>query len=310
MKLKAFRDPETRFFLTIEAAPGAAPGAGDAPPGAGGGGEAAPGGSPGGDPWYQPHVGSLDKDTLAYLDGKKFPSMLDALKSGAQSDRMARERNVIARPDPEKLGEWEGWGAMGYDADKAKYAAKIKPPKMPNNAQHDAGLMDAFVGFAHENHVPPAAAEKMFHGMNDFVNARLSELASKGIKDSEVLDADLRKEWGTEYAQNQELARRAFKAFGVGVDDSSELEKVIGSPRLLKLFNAIGKKMGEANLVSSDGFGAADTSPATAEAELRRLEGDDNFMKIFRDPRHPQQKDHKAKWMRLVAIAAGEKPKS
>src|SRR5580700_3687332 len=65
------------------------------------------GGGGGGDPWYQPHVATLDKDTLAYLDGKKFPTMIDALKSGAQSDRMARDRNVIARPDPAKLGEWD-----------------------------------------------------------------------------------------------------------------------------------------------------------------------------------------------------------
>lgn len=287
---------------------------GDAGAGAGGAAAGAGAGTAGaGDPWYQPYVPQLDKETLGWLDGKKFADPVMALKSGALADKMARERNVIAKPDPAKLGEWEGWQALGYDPDRAKYGAGIKPPKMPNGAQHDAALMDDFVSLAHEQKIPPAMAEKLYHGLTEKVNGRLSTLASNGVKATEAMESKLRDEWGTDYDQKTELARRAARAFGVGADDTSELARIFGgdeegakgSVRLLKLFADIGAKLGEGNLVTADGLGgAAGMTPASAEAELRRLEADQNWLKAFTDSRHPQHKDYKAQWNRLTSIAA------
>ena len=275
--------------------------------GTGGGGTGGAGGGSG-DPWYQPHVASLDKDTLSYLDGKKFPSLLDALKSGAQSDKMARERNVIARPDPEKMGEWDGWSVFGYDADKGKYGAKVKPPKMPNNGQHDAGLFSDAIDIGHELKMPPSMVEGFVQKMSDKINGRLSAAASDGIKNREKMMETLRGEWGTETDQRTELAIRAGKAFGLSFDDAAALEKLTGDAGLLKLFYRIGSKLGEANLVGGDGAGGASTmTPASAEAELRRLEADPEFLAAFRDRRHPQHEDKKAQWQKLTErVAEGQ----
>ncbi|HZU87926.1 MAG TPA: hypothetical protein VE993_01590 [Stellaceae bacterium] len=287
--------------LPVYAAEGGGGGGAESGATTGGGG---PGAGGGGDPFYQPFKDKIKPETLQWLDGKKFPSLEAALDSGALSDRMARDRNVVAKPDLAKLGEWEGLSVFGYDPDVGKYGAKIKPPAQPNNGKHDEGLFDAFVKSAHKRFVPPAMAEGLMQDLSDFVNARLSETASQGQKAVAELEATMRKEFGQDYEAKKELAVRAFRALGIGADDASEIEKVIGSPRLMKLGITLGEKLGEGNLVASDGTGGAPASPAAAEAELRRLEGDDAFMKIFMDRRHPQNADYKARWQKLADLAA------
>jgi len=312
MWIKFWRHPAQRFVCSVDAGTGAGAGAGDggaaaAAAAAAAAGANGAGANGGGDPWYQPHVasGKLDKETLAWLDGKKFPSDIDALKSGALADKMVRDRNVIPRPNKDKLGEWEGWSALGFDPDKNKYAATIKPPKLPNDAPHDAALFDAFVGFAHELKAPPAIAEGLIQKMSDFVNGRLSALASDGIKAREKLDGELHKEWGTDYDVKVEGAIRAAKAFGLTADASSDLEKIIGAPALLKFLDGLGAKLGEGGLVQNDGLGGTGAlTPASAEAELRRIEADKDFMRAFTNSRDPGYKDAKAKWQRLTEIAA------
>jgi hypothetical protein len=130
-------------------------------------------------------------------------------------------------------------------------------------------------------------------------------MESEGIKAREALDKQLRGEWGDKYDAKVELAKRFAVAFGINADDAAELEKIIGAPRLLKFFAAAGEKLGEGNLVTADGLGGtAGMTPAAALAEMRRLEGDAEWVKIFRDARHEQNADYKARYERLAAIAA------
>lgn len=271
--------------------------------GAGGGG-----GTPlaGGDPWYQPHVATLDKDTLSWLDGHRFGGVTDALKSGANAERLARDRNVITRPDPQKLGEWDGWAALGFEPDEGKYKGAVKPPKMPNNGQHDAELMDGFVKLAHGMKLPPQMAEGLYHGLTDMVNKRLEGAAAAGAKATADLEAALRSEWGADYDLKRETAVRAARTLGIGADDLAELEKITGAPRLLKLMERLGSTALEGRMVNADGTAQAGgaLTPAAAEAELRRLEGDTAWVKVFTDPRHPQNADYKARYNQLIGIVA------
>jgi hypothetical protein len=268
--------------------------------GGGGGGDKG-----GGDPWYQPHVANLDKDTLAWLDGKKFADPVSALKSGALADKMARERNVLNKPDPAKLGEWDGWEALGFVPDEAKYKAGIKPPKMPNDAQHDAALLDSFAKLAHGLKLPPAMAEQLYHGLTGVVNERLTGIEAAGAKATADLQVALDKKWGTDKDVNTEIAKRAMRTLKIGADDAGEIEKIIGSPRLMELFHTLGTGALEGKLISDDSGGGPKTmTPATAAAELRRLEGDPAWMKVFTDPAHPQQADYAAQRMALIEAAA------
>lgn len=293
-----FRHPAMRFLCSMDR--------GDDGGGGGGGG-----GGDGGGLWYEPYRAKIKPETLAYLDGKKFQSIEAALDSGALSDRQARERNVIPAPNKEKLGEWEGWNVLGYDPDRAKYGAGIKPPKQPNGAKHDEALHDALINAGHKHRAPPAIVEAIAQEMSDVVNARLSEFAAKGVKLNEDVEKALRDELGTGYDTAVEQARRAAKQLGIGVEDAGELVKIFGNGdnikgnvRLRRMLIKLGKGLGEGKLVDDEGAGGGATTPATAMAELRRLQGDADFQKIFQDSRHPQYKDYKARWQALTETAA------
>lgn len=267
----------------------------------------------GGDPFYQPYIGRIKPETLTWLDGKKFSSMEAALDSGALADRQARERNVVARPDPAKLNEWEGWSMLGWDADRAKYGGKIQPPKQPNGAAHDAELFDFGVQLGHELRMSPDQTQNFLQKLSDKVNERLSAMATSGRQAVQDYETSLRGEWKTDYDANMEIARRAAKTLGIGVDDSAELvrffggdgQKAQGSVRLTQALLRVGKLLTEGKLVTDDGLTSnADLTPARAMAEIRRLEGDEAFMRVFRDGRDPQHEDFKARYERLIAIAA------
>ncbi len=281
--------------------------------GGGGGGGAAGGGNNGGgggDPWYQPHLASLDKDTTAWLDGKKFGSVTDALKSGALADKMARDRNVIARPaDLAKLETWDGWKDLGWLEDAAQYVGKIAAPKMPEGQQHDAEMLQAFVKAAHGQRLPPGVAQSLYHAMSDFINQRVEGFRAEGSRKTADLQTTLDREWGADKEKNTELAKRVVRTFGVNADTLAKLEETLGgAPDLLKFMHAVGARLGEASLIGGQGGGGGKLSPGAAAAERRRLEGDPSWMKVFTDPRHPQNKDYKARYNELVALeAAGTK---
>ncbi len=283
---------------------GAGGGAGQG--GGAGGGGAGPGAGGAGDPWYQPHLASLDKDTTAWLDGKKFGSLVDALKSGAQADKLARDRNVIPRPaDVKKLDEWAGWKELGFVEDPAEYAKGIAPPKMPEGQQHDAEMLSAFVKAAHAAKLPPGMAQALYHQMSDFINQRVEAFRAQGAKATADLQAALDKEWGADKERNVELAKRVVRTFNVKADTLAKLEDALGgAPDLLRFMHAIGSKLGEASLVTGTGSGSGALSPGAAAAERRRLEGDPAWMKVFTDPRHPQNADYKARYNELIAMEA------
>lgn len=287
------RHVRSKLFCSIE-------GAGDGGAGGDKGGDNKGGA---GDPWYQPHVATLDKDTLAWLDGKKFSDPVAALKSGALSDKMARERNVISKPDPAKLGEWDGWAALGYEPDAAKYKAAIKAPALPNGQTPDAALLDAFATITHGLKLPAALAQPIYDGLNKVIGERLQGIEAKGATDLAAMQAALDKEWGADKGVNTEIALRAARFLKIGADDLAELEKITGSPRLMKLMHQLGSTALEGKLINDDsGGGARVMTPAAAEAEIRRLEGDAAWLKVFQDPSHPQQKDYAAQRMALFEI--------
>jgi hypothetical protein len=282
--------------------------------GAGGGGGGSGGGSDGtggaggsaGEPWYQPHLAALDKDTTAWLDGKKFGSITDALKSGAHADKLARDRNVIARPaDLAKLDQWDGWKELGWVEDAAAYGKAITPPKMPEGQQHDAEMLQAFTKAAHGKRLPPGAAQSLYNEMSDFINQRVEGFKAQGAKATADLQAALDKEWGTDKDTNTELAKRVVRTFGVKTDTLAKLEDALGgAPDLLQFMHKIGTMLGEDKLIGGQGGGSGAMSPGAAAAERRRLESDPAWMKIFNDARHPQNAEYKARRLELIALEA------
>jgi hypothetical protein len=269
------------------------------------GGNGGGGGGGGGDPWYQPYAGELDKDTLGWLDGKRFPKIQDALKSGAAAERLARDRNAISRPaDMGKVLEWEGFKELGWNDNEGDYLKGLTPPKMPNGQQHNAELLDVFGKAAHKLRLLPAQATPLYQALTDHINKIGEDFAAKGAREAQELEASLRKEWGLDYDKRGTEAKRAAASSGIPVDALSKMESALGTGLFMKVWDSIGKLTGEAKLITGEGGSGGDMTPAQAAAERRRLEGDPAWMKVFTDPHNPQRQDYAARRQKLIEIEA------
>jgi hypothetical protein len=284
---------------------GAAAGAGSAAgsganSGGQGGQQGAGQGSGAAQPWYQPL--GLDDDQVQFIVGKGLPDIKAAFRSHMDADKMARERNVLPKPDPKALDKWEGWKDLGWKEKLEEY--KLTPPaNLPQGMENWGALGEVMRNSAHEARVPEAAAQKVFESVMGFFGQNVKDMEAKGASERTKLETDLRKDWGLDYDAKSELAKRAALAFGVGAGDMAELEKITGSPRLLKMFNAIGEKLGEASLPAPGG-GSARLTPESAKSKRMALENDPAWFAIFNDQRHPQNAEYVAQRAELLKLEA------
>lgn len=296
--LKRFPCP----VFSAEGGAGAPSGDTSAPPSGGAGNE----GGSGGASWFA-SIEGLDADTSAFLTGKNFPDMRTALKSAMEADKLARSRLML--PEADKLGEWDGWEKLGWARDRAAYQVGV-PDAVKQKYQDGFDLqMEAdFVDFAHQNRMPAPIAQAVLDFYVGHAEKVAATLTEKGAKSQAELDATLKQDWGQSYEGNVELAKRAFGALGLGVDDAAALDKVTGSPGLVKFFHKLATMIGEDRLVAPGAAaaqgagGKAISTPAEAQAELDRLNTDPEHRKIVMTPGHPKYREANDYRARLAQI--------
>lgn len=251
--------------------------------------------------WRAPEQG-FDADTVKFLDGKNYPDIKTALSSARQADEMARTRNVVAKPDPKNPAGWEGFTELGWSPDRQQY--KINPPKLGAGEIHDEKAFTAFQGVAHEAKLAPWQAEAVYNAMHTQSNAELKAFRDAGATANRELDASLRSKWGDTFDQKTELAKRAFAFFKPDGVTGAQMDQAMGSPQMVELFERIGAAMGEDKLVTGHGSAFGGKTPAAARADRLRLENDPTWMKVFNDPRHPQNADYVKQRQDLIEIEA------
>lgn len=262
-------------------------------------------------PWYAPH--KFDNDTVAYIEERKFPDLQTMVRSGIEGSRLARDRNVFERPkDVKNLKDWKHWGDLGWVDKYDDYQLKA-PEGLAETELMEPGMAEVVRKAAHDARVPLPAMQDVFSAASQHLAKTVRDLEAEGARradeDKKALAAALEKEWGPQAATKTELAKRAARA--VAGDNRAALDALEralagadgkgGDVQLLRLFAGLGERMGEALFV--DGAGSAGGGPqtiASIDAELRRLEGDPNWMKVFRDARHPQHADYAAQRQRLI----------
>jgi hypothetical protein len=263
-----------------------------------------------GDTAFQFDPDGADKDVAEFLAGKKPPDLRTLLRSHMEADRVARARNVFEKPEKGKESEWKGWADLGWVEDPSKYVFTGKA-RVPDGIEYDQAMEDELRLAAHEARVPLPVAERLRDRMVEAQNKRLDAVKAKGAGDTASLQAALDAKWGADKARNLEIAKRAMGAFGVKLDDSKELERIVGSARLVEMFHAIGARIGEQNLPAGDGGSSGlPGSESQLRAELNRLHGDKDFMAAFNDERHPQHKDRVAQREAIIAKLAALQQKA
>lgn len=267
--------------------------------GAGGGGGSS-------EPWYAPF--GLDDDARAFLAGKGFSNMADQVKSAMSADRLVRERNVMHVPDadPVKRKEWDGFEKLGWVRDRDQYA--VDRPKAPDDSlSYDEGMEKAFLDAAHGARVPTWAAKEILDAVAGYGFKAQQDALANAALESQKLNETLDREWGANAPAQRERARAAATYLGVGAEDASQLEKIVGAPALVKMFAKLGEMLGEDTLKGGASGGAARSgmSPDGARAEMQRLQADKDFIRALQDVRHPQHKANTARYNELIDRANG-----
>lgn len=273
-------------------ASGAAPAGGGAAPA--GGGAAQQGGSQAsgaGDQgwWRGESYSGLDADTMKFLDGKNYPDIKTALTSLRSADQMARDRNVIRKPDPANVQKWDGFAELGWSPEIANY--KLTPPAAADGEVHDEKAWEAFLPAAHEARLLPWQAEAVYSAMHKHDNAIIGEFKAAADQANADLDRSLRAKFGNQYDAKVSLAKRAFAAFSPSEAVAAQMDSAFSSAGMVDLFVKIGEAMGEDRLVTGHGGDGGAVSVETLQKKLNTLWADKDWKAAFDDPRNPRHKD-------------------
>ena len=277
-----------------------------APGASGGTGQTGGAGAGGAEPWFTRADLGLAEEDRNYLGNKTYASPAEAIKAMRTFETLARDRNAITGPTAGKELEWDGWEkVLGWTPDAAKYT--LEPPKLKEGVPYLPEFHDALKASLHGARIPPTQAKLVAETLGKAFEADFeASLAQNAAAERQKIDG-LKQEWGTKYDAKVGIARQAAAALGVGKEDASQLEDLVGAPQMLKLFARFGEMMGEDKLVTAQnggqgGFGGQ--SPAAASAELARLNADAEFVRSLSDARHPLHEVNKAKRASLIEAKA------
>lgn len=250
-----------------------ATGAGTAATTAATGGSTAANTATGGTPDW---TSGLSDEAKGYVQNKNFDSPKAVVESYINLEKMARgDPNTLLRlPGKDaKPEDWAPvWDKLGRPADAKGYELAVPEGGDPKFAEWAAGTF-------HEIGVPKSQAQALTAKWNEKV-AEMTKAQETARSEANALEATkLKTEWGAGYDKQIEVAKRAALGLGVDAKTIDALEASMGYAGVMKFFNSLGAKMGEAEFVGGDGkgnFGAVST-PEAAKAKIAELRKDTGF---------------------------------
>lgn len=239
----------------------------------------------------------LDEETSTYVQNKGWKDPKDILTSYRNLEKFAGgSKNLVELPgvdaDPDTLGQF--YNKLGRPETPDSY-------KFSEHENADPEVTEWFRNTAHELGLTDKQAASLYDKWNEMSSGQMKELEQQSIKQAEQEIADLKKEWGKGYEAQVDAGRRAVNALGYDKEQLSALEAKMGTAEMMKLFAAVGSKMGEDSFAdgsrnNSDAFGL---TPAAARQQLTDLKMDKNFMAEYLNG----NKDAIAKMQRLMDAA-------
>jgi hypothetical protein len=253
----------------------------------------------------------LDADGVKFINDRKFDGPALLVKSAIESDRVARARNVIERPDPSKLGEWKGWSELGWIEDVGKYGQSAAKPRADASKGEifDQATFDVFTKAAHGAKIPASQAAPLFEALFKHGNQVMGELQAEQRRAEAALEQTLKTDWGPDYPVKKALAGRAMHFLNVDDGDAGVLDKLLGSPRMVKLFARFGDMIGEDNMPVGGGSGPIMGESVDAiEADQRKFMAGPLKIKALKDPSAANHQDIEREWTKLgVRLAAAQR---
>jgi hypothetical protein len=164
----------------------------------------------------------------------------------------------------------------------------------------DPKLMEEFSRVFHEQGVTAKQAENIAKNWNEYQERNqkaLREQAQLKLKES---DEALKKEWGTAFEQNKQIAKEGAIKMGMTKEEIIGLANVLGEQKAMNLLKNLGQSTGEAAFVTGASKNTA-MEPAQANFRIKELMKDKEWGKRF----NAGGAEEIAEWTRLHAFARG-----
>lgn len=205
---------------------------------------------------------------------------------------------------PKDDNDAEGWKALNARLGVPETPDGYKLP-MPEGA--DDGFARTASQWFHEAGLRPASAQRIAEHWNTWVKEQVEagEAADRAESDRQM--KGLEAEWGNQFTEKQETARRGYREFAkrFGLDDNATLERaesIFGAANLTKFFAGLGALNSESAFAGADGRGGFNPSVKDAQSRIREIQADRVAGKISNSE---WQRTYEPEIMRLAEIITG-----
>lgn len=225
--------------------------------------------------------GFKSEETRSYISNKKFQSpeaLAESYKNleAKLSTRHPEDRTIFL---PEKM---EG------EAVKNVFQRLGMPKEMKDydfakdDKTADPKTVEAFQNIFYENNLTKDQAAGVAKKYTEYVQG-LQAQQQEAHKNALIQgEAALKKEWGSQYEANINIAKQGAKILGLDAKTLDAIEASQGRESLFKTLQRIGVSVGESGFVDGSGAGAGKEMTAEqASAEIQRLYQDKKFQKKF-----------------------------
>lgn len=282
---------------------------------------ATPPATPSAGKWWEKDIFTNDDREYLTARGLTVEDPLEVLPKIVQAHRNAEKRlgapadQLLSKPkEGQDLGEWRRENADLFGVPEAPDKYEIEKPKLPDGVEWDGEFEAKAREVAHANGLG-AKDLQAFVGLYAEKIAALDEAANTDLAtaNAEMMTA-LQKDWGDQTTARVAVAQQAAQAIAqdAGLDADAmqnlamALKPKVGDAGIIRLFHAIGEKMGEDTLKGLNTGGGFGMTPAQARqklAELQSPEGD--FGKAYAAGNQAKIKELQPEIERLSKLAAG-----
>ena len=228
-------------------------------------------------PWYE----SLPEELKNEPTVQKYKTVEEAAKGLVNAVKMiGRDKVVVPKPDADP-SEWESFfDAVGRPKTPDEYKVELE------NA--DGDFLKSFKDAAHRSGLNQQQVDGLLSFWNQATERAVEKMqTSRQAEITEGVEA-LKKDWGTAFDREVAVAKRAVRSL-CDEEQMELLNEGLGNdPRIVKLFNRLGKMMGEDTLKA---LPDSTTVVESAKAEITRLKGDASFIQKLNDKMSPGHRE-------------------
>lgn len=224
-------------------------------------------------------LSSLSEELRGMKALQNFKSAEDLAKSYMHANQLLGKRVIdLSAEDAAHLAKLQG-----RPADMGEY-------KLPEGLPE--GSADWYKGAALKAGLTQDQARIVADEFIMLERARTEEIVKEDSIRSEQWRGELKKEFGSAFDNQIEIAKRGVKEFaGEEVIDILNRTGLGDNPAIVKMFAKIGKELLEDSIVQADKASVFGITPGEAEKQIATLRGNPDFNAAYFNQRHPGHKN-------------------